>query len=604
MQKHKTVFYIFILSSFSLFGQVQKDTLLGKWGHHTVWNKSINDEEYKNIETNIDNIYQFDRKLLKEDFYQDLGAVGSSYRSLNFLNNRSVFKELNQDMFENYGFAKEQKFYKTYGPFSQIEYDFRGKDNTFLEGIYTRNVNERWNLGFQFRRLRYGKLYTITNPPNLLSSTALRFFTSYRSKNNRYQLLADYHSLNHNQLEQGGIDLENNSIIEGYFQWYNLNDNISATTRFETRNYFLRHSYSLDSLGKFVLFHQLDRKNEFHKFVDDKLDYIEIDSTKKLLKFYPEILRDSLRTFSFWELNSIKNQFGIRGKWGNIQYQSSLHLRSYNYEIEKENNKYVQEIALEIASSYAITDSSSVKAQILQSQTGAFHYEFNYKNKWIEATLVSKNSLPYLFHERFLSNHYRWDSTWKNTQLNAFNIFVKPKKNLRIGVSYQVITNYMYFDSKMNIQQEKTVLSMLSPELFYNAQSKHFAFKTHLKYTVFTGNKVLGIPNFNSVTKIFYKAELFKKALKANIGVEIRSFSDYYSYGYMPTTHSFYYQDSFKAYFTPNTVGFLNFRIKNATIFFRGNNLLEYVTGWNFETPYYPQRPLGFVFGVNWSFFD
>ena len=54
----------------------------------------------------------------------------------------------------------------------------------------TQNVNENWNIGFQFRRLRYAKLYEIIEPIALINSTSLRFFTSYKSKNNKYNFFA------------------------------------------------------------------------------------------------------------------------------------------------------------------------------------------------------------------------------------------------------------------------------------------------------------------------------------------------------------------------------------------------------------------------------
>ena len=273
MQKIFSVLVVIIVIQMSSFAQVQKDTLLGKWGTHTIWQKGINDKKYSSIDTSLNNVHQFDTKFKKEDFFQDLGAIGSSYRSLEFLNQNSVFKTMNQDVFEHYSFGNERKFYKTYGPFTKLEYDFRGKDNTFIEGIYTQNVNENWNIGFQFRRLRYAKLYEIIEPIALINSTSLRFFTSYKSKNNKYNLLADYNSINHNQLEMGGVDLDGMSVVEGYFSWYNLNAQLSAKSRFETRNYFLKHSYKIDSTGKLALFHQFDRKRELHKFIDESIDF-------------------------------------------------------------------------------------------------------------------------------------------------------------------------------------------------------------------------------------------------------------------------------------------------------------------------------------------
>ncbi len=595
-------FLIVLQSTSQVFGQIEKDTLAGKFGSHTVWTQDLNSDQYESLDTSISNIYQYDPKYRSHDFYQDLGAYGTAYRSqFNFGKNRSVFKELSEDHFEDYGFKNERKFYKTYSPYARLNYDLGGIGDVFFDGMYTRNVTRTSNVGFQFRRMISKGVFPVIGYNQQANSTSLRFFGSTSSKNGRYKMKADYYSINYQAAELGGINLDTFSIIQGYYQWGNLSANMDANSRYEGRHYYLSHAYSIDSSGVVKVFHQLDAGQNKHKFVDD---FPYSDTTETV--FYPDTFNSYLRTFDQWEYYYIRNQLGLTGEIGKVQYKTSFHQRTYQHKADTTAESLKQEVALEISGGLNLNDSTRFNFDIIQSVTGAFKYRADLKLNFLEASAYSMNSLPYLVQERFRSNHFSWtNQNLKNTTVIGMQGYFKSEKKLKVGFSYDIISNYTYWDENWDVVQESAAISILSPELFYKTKWKRFGVETHIKYNVFTGNKVLGLPDLNGKFKTFYDLKMFKGALQSNIGAEIRTYSDYRAYGYMPVFHGFYnQQNGMKSYANPWLNGFFDFKIKTVRMFVRGENLLQYLSLWNFQTPDYPNKPINFSFGVEWRFYD
>ncbi len=586
--------------------QVVKDTLAGKYGPHTVWETTAYDDQFKNIDTSIHNIYQTDPKLEFRDFYQDLGSFGSAYRTLHNLGQTNgVFKELSEDHYDNYGLGQEgeRKFYTTLSPFAKLRYQLGGIGDVLFDGIYTRNINPGTNFGFEFRRLKSNQLFPLIGDDALINSTSLRLFGSYFAPNKKYKLFADYHSTDYNSIEQGGIDIAPTGLILSWFDWGNINARLDASSKYEDRSYFLYHEYMLDKgIG---LYHEFNGGRKKHKYTDNSVD---LDSGSTELLFYPTTVNIYAGTYHKWSNTSLRNEFGLKGTLGKIWYKAGIHQRFYWFEDHIESNNVKQEIALQARGGFDLNDSTKFKLDFIQSSTGAFQYKASIKHPLFMATGFSNNSLPFYIYERFTSNHYNWDNTGnlRNVYSIGFNAHLTPLKSdkLKLSLGYRLIDNYIYFDNQIQVQQESGAISVLTPSVDYKFKYKKLGFETSLQYNAFTGNRILGLPNVNGMAKSYYALKLFKGALKTNVGAEIRTWSDYQAYGYMPVLHSFYHQDEFNSYATPYLTGFFDFRIKTVTMFIRGENLLEYIHAWNFQTPYYPMKPLNVSFGVQWNFYD
>ena len=73
----------------------------------------------------------------------------------------------------------------------------------------------------------------------------------------------------------------------------------------------------------------------------------------------------------------------------------------------------------------------------------------------------------------------------------------------------------------------------------------------------------------------------------------------------MPSTGSFYLQDSLTCGNVIRLDAVLDFRIKTASVFFKMENIgYEWMTPNYYLTPHYPAPLRVFRFGVLWQFFD
>jgi outer membrane cobalamin receptor len=105
--------------------------------------------------------------------------------------------------------------------------------------------------------------------------------------------------------------------------------------------------------------------------------------------------------------------------------------------------------------------------------------------------------------------------------------------------------------------------------------------------------------------RLFYQGLLSRNNLWLQIGVQAQSFSNFYSYNYMPVTQVFYLQDQKQTGQYLFTEFYLNARIRPVNFFIRVENALQGLVGKDYALVngyYQPDR--AFRFGVSWQFFD
>jgi hypothetical protein len=118
-------------------------------------------------------------------------------------------------------------------------------------------------------------------------------------------------------------------------------------------------------------------------------------------------------------------------------------------------------------------------------------------------------------------------------------------------------------------------------------------------------SSVIRIPNFISENSLYYENDLFKKALRLQVGASLYYTSAYYADAYMPVTDQFYLQDKKKYGNYPFVDVFINARIKTVRIFFKMDHINSGFSGKKYVlTPGYPYPERAFKFGVSWRFFD
>ena len=121
-----------------------------------------------------------------------------------------------------------------------------------------------------------------------------------------------------------------------------------------------------------------------------------------------------------------------------------------------------------------------------------------------------------------------------------------------------------------------------------------------------TDTAQMPVPMFATKNSIYADVTLFRGALRAQLGVDIRYHTMFYSPNYDPYTGLFYHQRTARVggYLWGDV--FLNLQLKRASFYLKAGHLNAL---WEeerkyFLLPHYPGRGFAFFYGITWKFFD
>jgi hypothetical protein len=116
---------------------------------------------------------------------------------------------------------------------------------------------------------------------------------------------------------------------------------------------------------------------------------------------------------------------------------------------------------------------------------------------------------------------------------------------------------------------------------------------------------VIRLPDFVLQHALYYEKDVFKKAMRLQVGLQFRYITGIYSDAYMPATSQFFLQNNRKVGDYPYVDFFINARIKMVRIFLKVDHLNAGLSGTGYSnTPGYPWNGRAFKLGVSWRFYD
>ena len=242
---------------------------------------------------------------------------------------------------------------------------------------------------------------------------------------------------------------------------------------------------------------------------------------------------------------------------------------------------------------------------------GNFNTSFKIKN---DTTMIiyidakANNHKPTYFLRDYISNHFKWRNDFKSTFKTGVSGYIKyPNKyvDFKIGVNFENITRYIYFNTEALPQQHEGNIQILSANGHINFHAWKFHLENNIAYQLSSNKEVLPLPDVALFSNFYYK-DLFFKVLTFQIGASVRYHTSYYAPTYMPATGQFHNQNTTKIGNYPFLSAYVNCHLKKVRFFVQAHNLLESaIKGKNyFSMPNYPLSPLTFRFGLSWAFYD
>jgi len=512
-------------------------------------------------------------------------------------------------------------YFDTKSPYTSFRLVWGGDGRAVSRIEYSRNINPRWNFGFNYRPLLADKQIQRKGKGDRQTiSHYYDIYTSYRSKNDRYLFLMNYRRIRHRVNENGGIFLVSDTTEMGYYD-PNARPYLLAAQTEERKNVFhVFHQYQLAS--PFQLYHSMDVTDQLNRFsdkagsetnYDDYFTYTNPDTDINTTDVSDEL---SFKSFT--------NEMGIKGSAAFLFYSAYYKIRTFST-----FNRYVDETTLsfdndgvegyvggKIAFRFDSLSELSGNAEYLLG--GNYRLQGDLKTPWLDAKAISILAKPGFLPQAYRGSHNSWVNDFSNTFSNQIEGFLKGNwRGILIspGVKYMVLSNYIFYKEN-KVEGEQAVLPVqssgnqqtFSPELRMSLRFfKHFYLRPQVIYTSILKNddNALQIPELFVNTQLAYENMLFKGNMQAQIGFDFHWRSTYNAMGYDPTIQQYYMQTSFINEAFPLVDFFFNGKFKRGRFFMKYHNIVQAVTGKGYLiTPYYRGQPNIMDFGFDLILFD
>lgn len=577
----------------------------------------FNRQTYYPIDTVIRNFHRFTYVQRNHNLYQDLGNIGTSIRPIYYQVPGMIGATSGFQSYDMYWDTEEIRQFDTKSPYTNMNVILGGKGRSITRATFSRNINPRWNFGFDYRGLLIDKqVQRQSKGDRNVKSTYYDIYTAYQTKDSTYRLFANFRRNNLQADEYGGIQTYDGFEYKDYFfnnAQPNLQDAFSGDLRM---NFHLYHQYEIGRALQ--VYHTFDRYRQGIRFMDTP--------GTAPTNYYDNVEVDSASTDDKSKFKYLRNEIGIKGNLLKLFYNGYYAIRDYSM-----TYKYIQQDTLKVATSGVenyLGGRISLKLDSLVEvtgwgelqQSGNYRIEGQIKSKWFEASLKQvQYATPFLL-QAYRGSHDVWSNDFSDvnvTQVNGYLHYNSRVLSVSPGLTFTRVGNYVFFkEDDFGEKQKQTVMPIqtsgeqviFSPELKFSiTMMEHIHLGSQIIYTKVLENSkdAFQLPELFVNAQLAYENIFFNGNLDMHAGVDLHYKSAYYALSYDVPVQQFYVQQTFETPAFPLIDVFFNARIKRGRIFVKYNNLIQLFTKEGYMlTPEYPGQRNLVDFGFDWSFYD
>lgn len=580
-------------------------------------NVKFNNQQYWFIDTSVVNMHRYQFMAQENNFYQDLGNIGTAAAPIYPQIPDQIGATSGFNVYDLYYSGPETvKYYDTQSPYSDFTVIWGGQGRAVTEATYTRNIDVRSNVGFDYRGIFIDKqIQRSGRGDRHAEGIYYRAFAKYRTKNGRYAIMGNFSRNNHTVDEYGGILTTGEEIGNDVYFEDTRQPRLTGAESAELRtNYHLYHQFKLKEFIQ--LYHSFDRYKQQNDFT------AQPETTSGV---FDVILLDSAQTNDRSKIVYNLNEVGMKGDIGKTFYNFYYKLRKVDFDY-----RYLSSGTLNFETDYLENyagfnlrfgnDSVSyISAYGEYMLGGEYKLGGEIRNSWFYARLASSQNRPSYIQRAYLGNHDAWENDFdlpiSSSLSSGIRVNIGPL-TLMPSAEYNLFSNYIYF-RKFDVEEgEQAVLptqasadiSLLKAQLGLSLDFlKVFNINANVIYANVAGgsSEAVSVPELFGNAQLSYHDILFDGNLEWQVGVDAHVKTAYYAQGYDPVIMQFYVQDDFEVPFFPVVDAFINAKISRVRFFFKYNNFLQaFRQNGYFLTPYYPAQAPIFDFGFTWPFYD
>ena len=618
--KSTVFFVVFLCAIHVVSAQILDDStraIAAQHGPHSTLFTAEDDIRYNRpvyhvIDTSIFQSHK--RSWVERSNYmlQNLGLEGTTLRS--------VYYEPQQEIgvtpgFNGFGwyFKRPQDFtyYTTRSPYSRLSLLLGGGNRSFVDVEFSRSDSVTFNVGFSFKKLSVDKrIERLSRGDKRTENTQYDFYTKIRSRNLRYQLLANLSRSRHIFKEFGGIDTTGTDDFFSNEVSVHLKNAISDELR---QNLHLYHQYSIRDYLE--VYNVIDRYRQRNEYINDPLD----DD----IAFYDTLFISQDATRDSTDFRYLQMEAGVKGIYEGVFY--NLYFKNRDYHVR---NKYPNEIDtpdLDSITTWIDGNEKFLGANLGYTFNNRYRFNIGYERldeerfKWfgealgerLDLRLQHSASKPSFLQQTYISNSDIWDNNFETVRTtSARGKFSFRLLNSQITplVRYDLVDRHIYMDTDTLFKQAVGNVQVLTPGIEYRIPIlKNFEIYGNVMRTELFGDnpEVFAMPKWMVNAVFAYNDSYFQGALGSVMGVSLNYKEGYYGYNYYPVVQQYFLQNHTIVEGAPVMNAFFNFKLRRARITLKMNNLLDWFFQESyFVAPQYIALPATFDFGFTWWFFD
>lgn len=570
------------------------------------------------VQRQIDtSLHLFQRYLFQERsgfLRTNLGSDGTASRALFTPITPSLGTQLGYDVYSSYSFSADKiRYYNTKSPFSDVEFNDGAGGQTRLNFSFARNVDSLWNVGVELQRLVADKVLSDdafkARNINLTGQWGLVLHTNYRSRSDRYRILAHINYYDHGTNDQGGILLVNDLTPLTALK-YTDNTALLTSAKTQTNDKFIKYHVYQEFIGfkGLQLFQRLDAESRQVKFRD--LDFPANLSNGFYPRTYINYIQapdsDSLYNENNWQAYS--HQTGLKGIFRQFTYRAHLRQRYWSVKnplTDVTKSRLENYVGLWLHQNFTETIDFTAEGEYL---IGAdYLLKAKFESPWFYAQAQRTSTSPSVAHNWMYNTSYRWDQSFNQIsfdQLEAGLSIGNAKMYLKPSVTIQRIGNWIYFDSLATVRQEKRGVGVFRTQIEWGGTKGKMEWNAQVIANTLTGPDVIRMPNLAANANFAVNLQ-YKKLLFVQVGLDAHYVSAYFGDAYQPAIQQYHLQDQVKLPAFVQLDPYLSLRINRVRLFFKYANAMQGLVSDNHYNAYlYPAMNRGFAYGVKWLLFD
>lgn len=192
------------------------------------------------------------------------------------------------------------------------------------------------------------------------------------------------------------------------------------------------------------------------------------------------------------------------------------------------------------------------------------------------------------------------------TNIQKFEVGYRFREWVDWSVTARHVVNNIWIEDSTTVVQNGGSTWLFQSRLNATLHWKWFHYDMQHLFQYSTDQNQVRVPLFATKNSIYADVKIFKGALRAQFGIDLRYHTAFYADAYNPYTATFYRQNDFKVgnYIWGDI--FINLQVKRASIFFKAGHLNALWEGHPnyYLLPHYPGNNFGFYYGMIWKFFD